>query len=110
MNSISIRNLQTNAIVERVHQFIGNIIHTFPIQDMDLDNEDSWEGILLFTMFIMRSSVHTITHQHALSQLVFGRDAILNIKHKANWQLIKRRKQALINKGNRKENRIAQSA
>ena len=39
-NSISIRNPQANAIVERVHQTIDNIIHTFTIQQMDLDNEN----------------------------------------------------------------------
>ena len=43
------------------------------------------------------------------SQLVFGRDAILNINYEANWQLIKQRKQVLINKGNQKENCCRQS-
>ena len=95
---ISVRNPQANAIVERVHQTIGNIIHTFKIQEMDLDNENPWEGILSSTMFVIRSTVHT-TMQHTPSQLVFGRDAILNINQEANWQLIKQRKQALINKG-----------
>ena len=56
-------------------------------------------------MFTIRSTVHTTT-QHIPSQLVFGRDAILNINQEANYQLIK---QALINKGNQKENRRRQS-
>ena len=59
-------------------------------------------------MFAIRSTAHTTT-QHTPSQLVFGRDAILNINQEANWQLIKQRKQALINKGNQKENRQRQS-
>ena len=71
---------------------------------MELDNENPWDGILSSIMFAIRSTVHTTT-QHTLSQLVFGRDAILNINQEANWQLIKQRKQALINKGNQKENR-----
>ena len=41
-NSISIRNSQANTIVEIVHQTIGNIIHTFKIQEVDLDNENPW--------------------------------------------------------------------
>ena len=85
---ISVRNPQANAIVERVHQTIGNIIRTFKIQEMDLDNENPWEGTLSSTMFAIRSTVHTTT-QHTPSQLVFGRDAILNINQEANWQLIK---------------------
>ena len=70
---------------------------------MDLDNEKPWEGILSLTMFAIRSTVH-ITTQHTPSQLVFDRDAILNINQDANWQLIKQRKQPLINKGNQKQN------
>ena len=42
-NSISVRNPQANAIVERVHQTIGNIIRTFKIQQMELDNENPLE-------------------------------------------------------------------
>ena len=39
---INVRNPQANAIVERVHQTIGNIIRTFEIKGMDLDNESTW--------------------------------------------------------------------
>ena len=52
--------------------------------------------------------VHTTT-QHKPSQWVFGRDTILNINQEANYQFIKQRKQALINKGNQKENRCRKS-
>ena len=101
-NSISVRNPQANTIMERVHQTIGNIIRTFKIQEMDLDNENPWRGILSSTMFAIQSMVYTIM-QHTTSQLVFGRDSILNINQEANWQLIKHCKQVLINKGSQKE-------
>ena len=39
-SSISVRNPQANSIVERVHQTIGNIVCTFTIQQIDLDNEN----------------------------------------------------------------------
>ena len=67
---ISTRNSEANIIGERVHQTIGNIIRTFKIQQIDLDNENPWEGILSSTMFVMQSSVHT-TMQRTPSQLVF---------------------------------------
>ena len=35
---------------------------------------------------------------------MFGRDAILNIGYEADWQLIKNRKQKLINSNNQREN------
>ena len=37
-------------------------------------------------------------------QLVFGRDAILNIKHVADWEHIRQRKQLRINHNNMREN------
>jgi hypothetical protein len=37
-------------------------------------------------------------------QLVFGRDMIFNIKHEANWELIRKRKQQLIKKNNEAKN------
>ena len=40
-NSISVRNPQANAIVERLHIAIDSIICNFNIQEMVLDNENS---------------------------------------------------------------------
>ena len=71
---------------------------------MVLDDDNPWDGILAATMFALRATVHT-TSQYTPAQLVFGRDSILNVKHKANWKIIKERKQKLINKGNERENK-----
>ena len=62
---ISTRNPQANTIVERVHDTIGNIIHTFNFQEIDVEDENPWEGILSSTKFAIWSTVHTITlHTH----------------------------------------------
>ena len=45
------RNPQANAIIERIHQTIGNVIRTFQVQDAYLDEDDPWSGILAATMF-----------------------------------------------------------
>lgn len=100
----TVRNPQANAIIERIHQTIGNIIRTFEAQDKpDLDPDDPWGGILAATMFAVRATYHT-TLQATPSQLVFGRDAILNTRFEANWNLIRRNKQRLIKKNNEREN------
>ena len=39
-NSINNRNPQANAIVKRVHQTIRNIIRTFNIKEMNLNNQN----------------------------------------------------------------------
>jgi transposase InsO family protein len=100
----SVRNPQANAIVERVHQTIGNMIRTFEVYDNDsLDDEDPWTGILSAVMAAVRSTYSTTT-QATPSQLVFGRDAILNIPYVADWDYISKRKQQVIHDNNVREN------
>ena len=101
---ISTRNPQANAIVERAHQTLGNLIRSFEVQDDPyIDENDPWSGILAATAFALRSTYHT-TLQASPGQLVFGRDMILNIQHQADWTAIKKRKQLLIHKNNQIEN------
>jgi hypothetical protein len=78
---ITVRNPQANAIVERVHQVIGNIIHTFELENNYLDDNDPWKGIRSATAFAVQSTFHTAL-QNTCGQLVFGCDMILNVKHK----------------------------
>ena len=48
---ISTCNLQANAILERIHQTIGNMIRTFKVYDNDgIDDDDPWSGILAAVM------------------------------------------------------------
>ena len=101
---ITVRNPQANAIVERIHQVIANIIRTFELEDNYLDEDDPWKGILSATAFAVRSTFHT-TLRKTPGQLVFGRDMILNIQHVANWEYIRARKQKLIDKNNSIENK-----
>ena len=101
---ITVRNHQANAIVERIHQVIANIIRTFELEDNYLDEDDPWKGILSATAFAVRSTFHT-TLRKTPGQLVFGRDMILNIQHVANWEYIRARKQKLIDKNNSIENK-----
>jgi transposase InsO family protein len=74
---ITVRNPQANAIVERVHQVIGNSIRTFELESNYLDKEDPWKGILSATAFAVQSTFHT-TVRTTTGQLVFGRDMIFN--------------------------------
>ena len=82
---ITTRNPQSNATIERIHQTIGNIIQTFDVSN--IVNNDQWSDILAATMFATRATYHTTLQAYPM-QLVFGRDAILNIKHVANWEHI----------------------
>jgi transposase InsO family protein len=54
---IMTRNPQVNAIVERVHQTIRNMIRTFQMYDNDgINDDDTWSGILAAVMAATRST------------------------------------------------------
>jgi transposase InsO family protein len=101
---ITVRNPQANAIIERIHQVIANMIRTYELEDVYMDKKDPWGGILAATAYAVRSTYHT-TLQATPGQLVFGRDMIFNVKHTANWKLIKERKQKIIDYNNERENK-----
>ena len=97
------RNPQANSIIERVHQTIGNMIRSYELHDSEVTEGEALEGIISAIMFGVRATYHT-TLRATPSQLVFGRDAIWNMKFRADWHQIKERKQKLINQNNAKEN------
>ena len=98
---ITTRNPQSNAIIEWIHQTIGNIIRTFDVYN--IVNNNPWSGILAATMFAIRTNYH-IALQASTMQLVFGRYAILNIKHVADWEHIWQHRQFRNNHNNEREN------
>ena len=56
---ITSRKPKANAILESGHQTIGNILRTFKLQNMVLDDKNPWDGILASAMFTLRVTVHT---------------------------------------------------
>ena len=101
---ISKRNPQANAIVERVHQTIGNMIRTFKIhKNEELPEDDPFSGVLTTVAFAIRATVHTTTRVMPM-QLVFGHNVILNIQHQADWHYVKERKERMIKINNQREN------
>jgi hypothetical protein len=74
------------------------------LHDKYLDEDDPWKGILAATAFAIRATYHT-TLQKSPGPLVSGRDIIFNIQHTANWEYIRTRKQRLIQKNNKNENK-----
>jgi len=99
---ITKRNPTANAIVERAHQTIENIIRNFSIANNDdIDDDDLWSGILGAVAFSLRAIVHT-TSKAMPMQLVFV--SRCHSQHPACSELnfIRGRKQSLIRKDNRK--------
>ena len=102
---ITTRNPQANGICERVNGKISEMIRTFNIQQRDdLDPRWGFEGILSAVRRGVNATVHT-TLRATPTQLVFGRDAMLNVSFEADWQYIKERKQKRILQNNKAENK-----
>ena len=66
-------NLQSNGIIERVHQVLSNALRTFEPEEKELDTNDLWGHFLSVAAWAIRSTVHT-TLDATPGQLVFGRD------------------------------------
>jgi hypothetical protein len=104
------QNPQANAfaIIDQVHKVVNNMLRWFDLEKEYLqeDNEEDnpFDYFLHSTVWAIRSTHHT-TLQATPCQLVFGRDMIHNIAFKANWNRIQKRKQDIINKSNKKENK-----
>ena len=98
---ITTRNPLSNAIIERIHQTIWNIIRTFDVSK--IVNNDPSSGILAATMCAVHATYHTALHASPI-QIVFVRDSILNIKHVSNWEHIWQRKKLWIDHNNKSKN------
>ena len=98
-------NPQSNAVIERIHQVLGNQLRSFGLEDRPLTKEEAtFEPFLTACAYAIRCAHHT-TLQATPGQLVFGRDMILPIKFNADWALIAQRRQERINYSNIYENK-----
>jgi hypothetical protein len=97
------RDPQSNAILERTHQTICNMLRAFEAENQPIDESDPWSGILSAVAWAVQSTHHAAS-QSTPGQLVFGRDMIWDAAHAADWQHIEQREQTSIDKNNKKEN------
>ena len=64
-------NPQSNAILERVHQVLGDNLRSFDLDNADLNPNDPFEEFLTRTAYAIRSAHHT-TLGCSPAKLVFG--------------------------------------
>ena len=100
------KNSTANAICERMHQTVGNVLRTLvhenkprgPRQAKDLVDE-----ALGIAQHSLRCGVHT-TLGSSPGSLVFNRDMFLNIPLIADWQMLTKKREHLVNENLRREN------
>ena len=96
-------NLQSNGMIERVHQVLGNALRSFELEERKLDDTNPWDELLSSIAYAIRSTHHT-TLQASPTQLVFGRDMLLPVNFVADWAQIRHQQQPRINQSNKREN------
>jgi len=79
------------------------MLRTQKLEDRDLDTEDPFGEVLSTAAHAIRCTFHT-TLKVTPAQLVFGRDMILPITMRADWQAIQTRRQTAIEHDNAVEN------
>ena len=94
----------SNAILERIHQVLGSLVPTFNVQQTYVDKNDPWTSMLDAAAFVILSTTSRIKG-YSPGQLIFGRDMILPIKHRVDWELICQQKQMQINRHKARDNK-----
>ena len=102
----TIRNPQANAILERVHQVLGNLLRTMQLSQITSsqdDDEDPFDGVLAAAAFAIRATYHTGL-EATPGQLVFQRDMLFPTTYLANWHQLDERKVRQMTRDNEREN------
>ena len=73
-----------NAILEQIHQVLGNLVQNFKIQHNYVDKNDPWTGILDAAAFAIFSTTNR-GEGYSPGQLIFVRDMILPIIYRVDW-------------------------
>ena len=99
---ITIRNPRANAIVERMHRVLGDMLRVQLVSQHA--NDDPVKDMTSAAAFAIRSTVHGVT-QYTPGQLVFNKDMILRTHMVADIELVRKRREAAIYKNNLRENK-----
>ena len=102
------KNPQSNAICERMHQTVENVLRTLIYSNSPRLNmtqaRDIVDAALATAMHAMRTTVAT-TLGSAPGSLAFSRDMFLNVPLVADWQTIARVREQHVNENLRRANR-----
>jgi hypothetical protein len=101
----TVKNPQANAIIERVHGVIGDMMRTREL-DMSPTVEDTMiEDFLVDASWAIRSTYHTVL-KSTPGAAIFGRDMLFDIPYVADWNVIGRRRQDQVESTNRRKNKF----
>ncbi len=98
-----VKNSRVNGILERVHQVLGQMLHT---AELDMANSVTPNDIDIFldnVAWAICSTYHTVL-KASPGAAIFGRDMLFDILFVADWHKIGEQRQSLTNRGNQRKN------
>jgi hypothetical protein len=101
--STTVKNPQTKAFVERIHQVISSSIRAMKLHTKAFD-DTIINTVLQNVAYGLRATNHS-SLSDSPRQLVFGRDMVINAIYLANWKALSERRTAQIRKNNMSENK-----
>ena len=102
----TVKNLQANAICEHMHKMCGDMLRTLLREHPPQNVENAYElidAVLAAAQRSLRCCIHR-TFGITPGAMVFGRDMLLPIPVLTDYNLIRERKQTLIDENNRRTN------
>ena len=91
----TIKNPQANAILERIHAVVANMIRTSGIDMQDTCTPQMVDELLTNIAWAVRSTYHTVL-KTTPGAAIFGRDMLFDIPYLADWNQIRKRRQTLV--------------
>eukprot|EP00957_Ditylum_brightwellii_P107334 8190249-Ditylum_brightwellii.AAC.1 len=74
----TIRNPQANAVLDHVHQVVGNMLCTQELEKRSFTKDDPWGEVLASTTWAISSTYHAMLGATP-GQLIYGRDMLHDI-------------------------------
>ncbi len=93
-----------NAVLERIHAVVTSMMRTSDLDNCDAIVPEMIDNFMTNVGWAIRSTYHTVL-KTTPGAAVFGRDMLFDIPFLADWTKIGRRRQALVDRDNRRENK-----
>ena len=92
----TIKNPQSNAILERTHGVLADMLRTSGLDNSDTVTEVMIADFLIDAAWALRSTYYTVLGSTP-GAAIFGRDMLYDIPYLADWTKIGKRRQDLVN-------------
>ena len=100
----TIKNPQANAILERIHQVVTNMMRTSSLDMQETCTPDMIDDFIANVGWAIRSTHHTVLGSTP-GAAIFNRDMLFDIPYIADWSEIGKRRQQQVDRSNTIENK-----